>query len=68
MFLVSVPKVLADPLISFSSTVNAVTSIPVFNTTFVLYGVLVLEGYKYGLDGSVASEVSVVDATLTAYP
>ena len=39
--------------------INPVKSIPVYNTTFVLYWVLVLVGYKYDLDGSGASEVCV---------
>ena len=48
-------------------TANPVTSVLVYNNIFVLYGVLVLGRYKYVLDGSLGSEVSV-DAILSTYP
>ena len=60
-------NVLTDSQMYTLFFVNPVTSIPVYNTTFVLYGIIVLGRYKNVLDGSVAPEVSV-HAIHTTYP
>ena len=44
--------------------VKPVTSTPIYNTTFVLYGIFVLGGNKYVIGGSIAFKV-IIDAIIT---